>query len=95
MKVKCVACYKVTYKTIWLMNMIFRFKVVENTSKTLTICCNNVVIVNFPQMIKVLPTQCVLILSINLLERRYASIVFIAINHILANLLRRSIGVQD
>ena len=37
MEVKCVVCYKVTCETIWLRNMIFKFKIVESTSKALTI----------------------------------------------------------
>ena len=72
--------------------MIFGFKVIKSTLSTLTICCDNVVIMNFSQMIKVLPVQSVLILCIKLSKRRYASIVFITTNHILANPLTISLG---
>lgn len=44
---KCVACCETTCETIWLGNKIYRFKVIESIFKTLTIYCNNVVVVSF------------------------------------------------
>ena len=47
---------------------------------------------NFSQMIKVLQIQNVLILCIDLLARRYASIVFIATDFILIDPLTRGLS---
>ena len=91
---ECVACCEAIYKAIWLRNKIMRFKVVKNTSRILIICYNNVVVVNFSQMIKVLPIQNILILSINLLERRYTSIITIAMDYMLADPLTKGLDVK-
>ena len=73
-KVECAIYCKATCKAIWLRYIIFEYKVVESTFRTLTLCCNNVVVMTFSQMIKVLLIQSVLILSVNLFEKRYVSI---------------------
>ena len=79
---ECVTCCEATSKTTWLRNVMSGFKIVESISSTLTICCDNTIIMNFSQMMKVMPIQSILILCINLLERSYTSMVFIATNYI-------------
>ena len=63
-----------------------------STPRTLNICYSNITIMKFSQMIKVLLVQSILILSINLLKRRYTNIVFIAMDRILVDPLIKGLG---
>ena len=89
-----MACCEATSEAIWLRNVICRFKIVKSTSSTLTICYNNATIINFSQMMKVMPVQSVFILSINLLEKRCASVIFITTYCILVILLSEELDVK-
>ena len=67
--------------------MIFRFKIIEITIGGLIICYDDVVIMNFSWMMK-------LYIKYQFLDRRYASIVYVAIDYILVDLLTKGLGVK-
>ena len=89
MGVEYVTYCEAICEVIWSRDMISWSKVVKSISKTLILCYDNATVVNFFQMMKVLPVQNILILSINLLEKRYATIVYVVIDLMLANPLTR------
>ena len=49
MKAEFVTCYEVIQETIWLRNLITSFSLIENTSRPITIYCDNTATVIFSQ----------------------------------------------